>query len=83
MQRLIKFLLLINFILFSEDDVKNSIQEILPSGFEINFIEKSELKNFYVVNVLNNQILYVSDDYKFVFAGDLIGIGDELSLIHI
>jgi len=77
MQKLIKFLLLTSFILFSEDDVKNNIQKILPSGFEINFIEKSEVKNFYVVNVLNNQILYVSDDYKFVFAGDLIGIGDE------
>ena len=59
MQRLIKFLLLINFILFSEDDVKNSIQEILPSGFEINFIEKSELKNFYVVNVLNLSLIHI------------------------
>ena len=51
--------------------------KILPAGFEINFIEESEVPNFYVVNVLNNQILYVSDDYKFVFAGDLIGIGDD------
>ena len=77
MHRFIKYLFLISAILFSEEDVKKNIQKILPAGFEINFIEESEVPNFYVVNVLNNQILYVSDDYKFVFAGDLIGIGDD------
>ena len=77
MHRFIKYLFLISAILFSEEDVKKNIQKILPAGFEINFIEESEVPNFYVVNVLNNQILYVSDDYKFVFAGDLIGIQDE------
>ena len=77
MSKLIKFLLLMSAALFSEEDVKNNIQKILPTGFQINFIEKSEVPNFYVVNVLNNQILYVSDDYKFVFAGDLIGISEN------
>ena len=77
MHRFIKYLFLISAILFSEEDVKKNIQKILPAGFEINFIEESEVPNFYVVNVLNNQILYVSDDYKFVFAGDLIGIRDD------
>jgi len=77
MGRFIKYLFLISAIIFSEEEIERNIQKILPSGFEINFIEQSEVPNFYVVNVLNNQILYVSYDYKFVFAGDLIGIQDE------
>lgn len=77
MERFIKYLFLISAIIFSEEEIERNIQKILPSGFEINFIEQSEVPNFYVVNVLNNQILYVSHDYKFVFAGDLIGIQDE------
>ena len=77
MERFIKYLFLISAIIFSEEEIERNIQKILPSGFEINFIEQSEVPNFYVVNVLNNQILYVSYDYKFVFAGDLIGIQDE------
>tara|TARA_B100000401_G_scaffold428307_1_gene360776 strand:- start:293 stop:1000 length:708 start_codon:yes stop_codon:yes gene_type:complete len=77
MDRFIKYLFLISAIIFSEEEIERNIQKILPSGFEINFIEQSEVPNFYVVNVLNNQILYVSYDYKFVFAGDLIGIQDE------
>ena len=77
MERFIKYLFLISAIIFSDEEIERNIQKILPSGFEINFIEQSEVPNFYVVNVLNNQILYVSYDYKFVFAGDLIGIQDE------
>ena len=77
MERFIKYLFLISAIIFSDEEIERNIQKILPSGFEINFIEQSEVPNFYVVNVLNNQILYVSHDYKFVFAGDLIGIQDE------
>ena len=77
MERFIKYLFLISAVIFSEEEIERNIQKILPSGFEINFIEQSEVPNFYVVNVLNNQILYVSYDYKFVFAGDLIGIQDE------
>ena len=77
MERFIKYLFLISAIIFSEEEIERNIQKILPSGFEINFIEQSEVPNFYEVNVLNNQILYVSYDYKFVFAGDLIGIQDE------
>ena len=77
MERFIKYLFLISAIIFSEEEIERNIQKILPSGFEINFIEQIEVPNFYVVNVLNNQILYVSYDYKFVFAGDLIGIQDE------
>tara|TARA_B100000214_G_scaffold174046_1_gene125146 strand:- start:1214 stop:1918 length:705 start_codon:yes stop_codon:yes gene_type:complete len=77
MIKLIKYLLLISAVIFSDEEVESNIQKILPPGFQINFIEKSEVPNFYVVNVLNNQILYVSDDYKFVFAGDLIGMSEN------
>ena len=73
MNRFVKYLLFVSFFFLSDEDVETNIKRILPAGFEINFIEKSEIPNLYVVNVLNNQILYVSDDYNYVFAGDLIG----------
>ena len=46
----------------------------MPQGLNINFYEESEIENFYVVNVANNQILYVSNDFKYVFAGDVISL---------
>ena len=73
MNRFVKYLLFVSFFFLSDEDVETNIKRILPAGFEINFIERSEIPNLYVVNVLNNQILYVSDDYNYVFAGDLIG----------
>ena len=59
MHRFIKYLFLISAILFSEEDVKKNIQKILPAGFEINFIEESEVPNFYVVNVLNLSLIHI------------------------
>jgi len=54
--------------------VLENLKKILPQGLNINFYEESEIENFYVVNVANNQILYVSNDFKYVFAGDVISL---------
>ena len=51
--------------------IKDKIQ-ILPQGLPINFIETSQIPEFYVVNVANNQILYVSKSFEFVLAGEVI-----------
>ena len=60
----------------ASEDLINKISEILPTGLPINFIEESSMPDFYVVNVANNQILYVSKDFKFVLAGEVIALNE-------
>ena len=38
----------------------------------INFIDQAELDGFFVVNVDNNQILFISKDFEYFFVGDLL-----------
>lgn len=64
------------YSLASEEDLINKISKILPTGLPINFIEESSMPDFYVVNVANNQILYVSKDFKFVLAGEVIALNE-------
>ena len=69
----IKTLFVLSFLFFAdEENLKNKIAKILPQGLPINFIETSLLPDFYVVNVANNQILYVSKSFEFVLAGEVI-----------
>ena len=71
--RYIKTLFVLSFLFFAdEENLKNKIAKILPQGLPINFIETSLLPDFYVVNVANNQILYVSKSFEFVLAGEVI-----------
>ena len=60
----------------ASEDLINKISKILPTGLPINFIEESSMPDFYVVNVANNQILYISKDFKFVLAGEVIALND-------
>tara|TARA_B100000925_G_scaffold271434_1_gene234619 strand:- start:2676 stop:3380 length:705 start_codon:yes stop_codon:yes gene_type:complete len=71
------FLFILVFYASAADNIQNKISKILPSGININFYEESKIPNFYVVNVANNQILYVSKDFKYVIAGEVIEIGDS------
>tara|TARA_B100000963_G_C22563996_1_gene642764 strand:- start:287 stop:991 length:705 start_codon:yes stop_codon:yes gene_type:complete len=61
---------LIGFL--NANSVEERIQKLLPPGIELNSFQDSELRNFYAVNVANNQVLYISKDFKYVFAGELI-----------
>ena len=76
MRNLVLILFFSVFSLASEEDLINKISKILPTGLPINFIEESSMPNFYVVNVANNQILYVSNDFKFVLAGEVIELSN-------
>ena len=83
MRNLVLILFFSVFTLASEEDLVNKISKILPTGLPINFIEESSLPDFYVVNVANNQILYVSKDFKFVLAGEVIALNDgEISSLN-
>ena len=69
----LKILFFLPFFILSDDEgIKDKIQKILPPGLPINFIETSQIPEFYVVNVANNQILYVSKSFEFVLAGEVI-----------
>ena len=70
-----KQLVLLVFVLMGfvlAESNKEKIINLLPPGVELNFFEDSELEDFYAVNVANNQIIYISKDFKYVFAGELI-----------
>ena len=74
MKKIILMLFAASFIWAQQPSVLENLKKILPQGLNINFYEESEIENFYVVNVANNQILYVSNDFKYVFAGDVISL---------
>ena len=75
--RYIKLILLLSFFgSTQEDNLVEKISKILPAGLPINFVEESSIPEFYVVNVANNQILYVSNDFKFVLAGEVIELSN-------
>ena len=68
------FFLLCNVLFSFEEDIEQRISELLPPGVKLNFVTESPLENFYALNVSNNNILYVSKDFKFVFTGELIDL---------
>lgn len=74
MKKIILMLFAASLIWAQQPSVLENLKKILPQGLNINFYEESEIENFYVVNVANNQILYVSSDFKYVFAGDVISL---------
>ena len=74
MKKIILMLFAASLIWAQQPLVLENLKKILPQGLNINFYEESEIENFYVVNVANNQILYVSNDFKYVFAGDVISL---------
>ena len=74
MKKIILMLFTASLIWAQQSSVLENLKKILPKGLNINFYEESKIENFYVVNVANNQILYVSNDFKYVFAGDVISL---------
>lgn len=74
MKKIILMLFAASLIWAQQSSVLENLKKILPQGLNINFYEESEIENFYVVNVANNQILFVSNDFKYVFAGDVISL---------
>ena len=68
------FFLLCNILCSYEEDIEQRVSELLPPEVKLNFVTESPLENFYALNVSNNNILYVSKDFKFVFTGELIDL---------
>ncbi len=72
MKKIAYIIICLGFPIFALDEIENKLQSMLPQGVALNFYEDSEIKDFYVLNVANNQIVYISKDFKYIFAGEVI-----------
>ena len=67
-----------SLVLSSQDNrFLDSLQSILPSSFEIESVSVSPQEGFYEVKLSDGSLLYVSNDGKSIFYGDLLRITDE------
>ena len=60
------------FIAQPSEGVKLKLESMLPPGVNLNFYEDAQIDNFYALNVANNQVIYISKDFQFIFAGEVI-----------
>ncbi len=58
MKKIILMLFAASLIWAQQPSVLENLKKILPQGLNINFYEESEIENFYVVNVANNDFRY-------------------------
>ena len=67
-----------SLVLGSQDNrFLDSLKSILPTSFEIESVSVSPLEGFYEVKLSDGSLLYVSNDGKSIFYGDLLRITDE------
>ena len=67
-----------SLVLGSQDNrFLDSLKSILPASFEIESVSVSPQEGFYEVKLSDGSLLYVSNDGKSIFYGDLLRITDE------
>ena len=67
-----------SLVLSSQDNrFLDSLKSILPASFEIESVSVSPQEGFYEVNLSDGSLIYVSNDGKSIFYGDLLRITDE------
>jgi len=67
-----------SLVLSSQDNrFLDSLKSILPASFEIESVSVSPQEGFYEVKLSDSSLLYVSNDGKSIFYGDLLRITDE------
>ena len=67
-----------SLVLSSQDNrFLDSLKSILPASFEIESVSVSPQEGFYEVKLSDGSLLYVSNDGKSIFYGDLLRITDE------
>lgn len=64
----------------SLEGVKNALEGKLP-GVKIKDIEQSPVKGFYQV-FFSGEVVYVSDDARFIFSGNLLELADNAPINH-
>ena len=67
-----------SLVLSSQDNrFLDSLKSILPASFEIESVSVSPQEGYYEVKLSDSSLLYVSNDGKSIFYGDLLRITDE------
>ena len=67
-----------SLVLSSQDNrFLDSLKSFLPASFEIESVSVSPQEGFYEVKLSDGSLLYVSNDGKSIFYGDLLRITDE------
>ena len=67
-----------SLVLSSQDNrFLDSLKSILPASFEIESVSVSPQEGFYEVKLSDGSLLYISNDGKSIFYGDLLRITDE------
>ena len=64
--------------IFSDEEVEKKIKALLPNDLTINFIDQAELDGFFVVNVDNNQILFISKDLIVFYKYEIIQVHKKI-----
>ena len=71
-------IIFLSLILSSQDNrFLDSLKSFLPSSFEIESVSVSPQEGFYEVKLSDGSLLYVSNDGKSIFYGDLLKITDK------
>ena len=71
-------IIFLSLALSSQDNrFLDSLKSFLPSSFEIESVSVSPQEGFYEVKLSDGSLLYVSNDGKSIFYGDLLKITDK------
>jgi thiol:disulfide interchange protein DsbC len=62
--------------------IKEKLSQIIPAELEIDSIQRSEVENFYEIELSDNSFFYVGENAQYLFLGDIYKLGEN-ELINI
>ena len=62
--------------------IKEKLSQIIPAELEIDSIQRSEVENFYEIELSDNSFFYVEENAQYLFLGDIYKLGEN-ELINI
>jgi thiol:disulfide interchange protein DsbC len=62
--------------------IEEKLSQIIPAELEIDSIQRSEVENFYEIELSDNSFFYVEENAQYLFLGDIYKLGEN-ELINI
>ena len=62
--------------------IEEKLSQIIPAELEIDSIQRSEVENFYEIELSDNSFFYVGENAQYLFLGDIYKLGEN-ELINI
>ena len=62
--------------------IKEKMSQIIPAELEIDSIQRSEVENFYEIELSDKSFFYVEENAQYLFLGDIYKLGEN-ELINI